>query len=124
MNGVMMLDTLLVAKALADTGRLRVLSVLLVRDELCVCQITALLGLATATVSRHMSVLHAAGLVRSRKQGRWVYYSLSATVPASLRAWLEESFSESSEAAADRTAVERIVECDRDELCRAQRPAA
>ena len=84
-----MQDTLLTAKALAETGRLRVLSVLLDRQELCVCQITALLGLATATVSRHMSLLHAAGLVRSRKQGRWVYYSLAGSFPASLRTWLE-----------------------------------
>jgi ArsR family transcriptional regulator, arsenate/arsenite/antimonite-responsive transcriptional repressor len=121
MERIAMQDTLSIARALADSGRLRVLSVLLARNELCVCQITALLELATATVSRHMSVLHAAGLVRSRKQGRWVYYGLAEAFPPSLRAWLEESFSASPQAAADRAAVERILDCDRDELCRTRR---
>ena len=65
------------AKALSDAHRVRVLAALRDRRELCVCQITELLGLATATVSRHMSLLQAAQLVDSRKEGRWVYYRLS-----------------------------------------------
>ncbi|RMD87687.1 MAG: ArsR family transcriptional regulator [Candidatus Dadabacteria bacterium] len=63
-------------KALGDENRLRVINVLRT-GELCVCQITELLGLAPSTVSKHMSVLRDAGLVKSRKDGRWIYYSLS-----------------------------------------------
>ncbi len=40
---------------------------------------TRVLGAAPATVSRHMSVLQNAGLVESRKNGRWVYYRLTET---------------------------------------------
>ena len=69
--------TLRVTKALADTQRVRIL-LLLERGELCVCQIIEVLGLAPSTVSKHLSLLHAAGLVDVRKEGRWVYYSLSA----------------------------------------------
>ncbi len=66
----------LVGRAVADRNRLRILAML--RDgELCVCQITAVLDLAAATVSKHLSLLRTAGLVRQRKEGRWVYYRLA-----------------------------------------------
>ena len=100
---------------------MRVLAVLMTHGELCVCQITALLELATATVSRHMSILHGAGLVQSRKQGRWVYYRLSGAFPAPLRAWLEDSFRVSEQVDADRTAIVQVLACDPGELCRCQR---
>jgi DNA-binding transcriptional ArsR family regulator len=45
--------------------------------ELCVCQIIELLSLAPSTVSKHMAILKAAGLVESRKDSRWVYYRLA-----------------------------------------------
>ena len=63
-------------RAIADPSRLRILK-LLEPEELCVCQITAVLGLAPATVSKHLSLLKAAGLVAQRKAGRWVYYRLA-----------------------------------------------
>jgi len=66
-------DMLLLAKALGDPSRIRALMALRGR-ELCVCQIIELLGLAPSTVSKHMSVLRQAGLVRGRKKGRWMYY--------------------------------------------------
>ncbi len=65
-----------IAKALADESRLRAL-MLLCDGELCLCQVIAVLGLSPATVSKHMSVLRAAGLIRRRKQGRWHYYRLA-----------------------------------------------
>jgi DNA-binding transcriptional ArsR family regulator len=70
-----MKDFMSITKALADETRVRMLMVL--RDgELCVCQITELFGFATSTVSKHLSILHQAGLVESRKAERWVYYRL------------------------------------------------
>jgi ArsR family transcriptional regulator, arsenate/arsenite/antimonite-responsive transcriptional repressor len=61
------------AYALSDESRVR--SVLaLGGGELCVCKITAMLGLAPSTVSKHMSILRDAGLVQSRKEGRWIYF--------------------------------------------------
>lgn len=110
-----------IAKALADSNRLRVLYVLFEQNELCVCQITALLNLAVATVSRHMSILRSAQLVQSRKDGRWVYYRLSETFPPLLRQWLSESLSQSPEARADLTSVAQVLACDPGKLCRFQR---
>lgn len=70
------MNSITVVKALADLNRLRVMWLLNNKKELCVCQITEVLGLATPTVSKHMAILHNAGLVNSRKESRWVYYSL------------------------------------------------
>jgi len=75
MNSEAMRSTLRITKALSDIQRLRILMALR-SGELCVCQIIAVLGLAPSTVSKHLSVLSGAGLVDSRKDGRWAYYRL------------------------------------------------
>ncbi len=75
-----MRDLLSVMKALADENRLRIVSTL-EGQELCLCQLVELLGLATSTVSRHASILQQARLVESRKQGRWTYFRLAETPP-------------------------------------------
>jgi len=47
----------------------------MLRDgELCVCQLTAVLGLAASTVSAHLGELRRAQLIDERKEGRWVFY--------------------------------------------------
>jgi len=67
---------LAVAKAVSDVNRVRALCAL--RDgELCLCQLIDLLHLAPSTASQHLSVLHGAGLVERRKEGRWHYYRLA-----------------------------------------------
>ena len=65
-----------IAKTLSDPNRVRAL-MMLHGGELCACQIIDVLGLAPSTISKHMSVLRQAGLVRGRKQGKWMYYSLA-----------------------------------------------
>jgi DNA-binding transcriptional ArsR family regulator len=62
-----------VGRAVADPTRVRIMK-MLEGGELCVCQITAILGLSTATVSKHLSLLKMAGFLTQRKEGRWVYY--------------------------------------------------
>ena len=67
-------------RAFSDPTRLRILH--LVQDrEMCVGDIVAVFRLPQPTVSRHLAYLRRAGLVRSRKDGLWVYYTLA--VPAS-----------------------------------------
>ena len=64
-----------VMKALSDPGRVKIIK-LLGQKELCVCELTALLGLAQPTVSKHLRILDEAGLVTFRKQGPWINYRL------------------------------------------------
>jgi len=64
-----------VLKAAADPTRARILK-MLEGGELCVCQLIAVLELSPSTVSKHLSLLRSAGLVRDRKEGKWVLYEL------------------------------------------------
>lgn len=63
-------------KALADTNRLRILKLLEVR-EMCVCEIMIALGLTQPTASHHLGILENAGLIKGRKEGKWVFYKIA-----------------------------------------------
>ena len=65
-----------VMKALSDPNRVRVVK-LLQQEELCVCEIKEVLGLAQSTVSKHLKILEDAGLVERKRQGTWMIYSLA-----------------------------------------------
>jgi ArsR family transcriptional regulator len=116
-----MKDVLSITKALSDGNRLRTVMALRDMVELCVCQVTEMLGLAPATVSRHMKVLQHAGLVDSRKNGRWVYYRLSEEAKsepvATVMDWLGESLDKSTEIKADRKYLRKIAKCGAAEYC-------
>jgi DNA-binding transcriptional ArsR family regulator len=110
-----------IAKALADENRVRALLALR-RGELCVCQITELFGLAVSTVSKHLSILYQAGLVESRKDGRWIYYRLpgQAASPAIRQAiaWVEQSLAGNPCSAADARRLDDILKTDLVERCK------
>ena len=62
-------------KAFSDETRLRILHLLL-KGELCICELMEALQLPQSNVSRHMAYLKNAGLVDDRREAVWVYYSL------------------------------------------------
>lgn len=63
-------------KALADETRLRILKLLGTR-EMCVCEVMVALGLTQPTASHHLGILENVGLVKYRKEGKWVFYSIA-----------------------------------------------
>ncbi len=78
-------------KALASAQRREILRILTAstdtpgktccaQDEMCGCTLAERLGLAASTISHHTSVLRDAGLITSRKDGTWVYYTVRADV--------------------------------------------
>jgi ArsR family transcriptional regulator len=70
------MDTVLnIFKALSDETRLRILK-LLENGELCVCDIVAALDMIQPKVSFHLGVLKEVSLIKDRKQGKWVHYSI------------------------------------------------
>jgi ArsR family transcriptional regulator len=71
-------DILNIFKALSDETRLRVLK-LLEQGELCVCDIVAALDMIQPKISFHLGVLKEAGLIKDRKQGKWVHYRIDDT---------------------------------------------
>lgn len=71
-----MKDLTIIFKALADGNRLRIINMLLAKP-LCVCELTEVLGLATSTVSKHLSILRQAELITDAKDGKWVDYKVN-----------------------------------------------
>lgn len=72
-------------RALADPTRLRVALALDAAGELCVCDLAWVVGASPALVSHHLRMLRASGLAVSRRDGKMVIYSPSASGTALLR---------------------------------------
>ena len=70
------MDKTLLFKALSDSNRLRILKMLQTK-HLCVCEMREVLGLATSTVSKHLSILKATGFIIEEKDGKWVNYKIN-----------------------------------------------
>ena len=106
------------ARALGHPARLRTIAVLR-SGELCVCQITEMLGFAPSTVSAHLKELRQAGLTTERKQGRWVYVTL--TDDKRVRAWIDSTLAavaDDWQIAADAALVEELRSLPVEDLCR------
>ncbi len=116
-------STLLIFKALANRNRLRIFASLMQYHELCACQFVELLQVTGATASRHLSQLVNAGLVKSKKEGRWVYYRLNKNNfnMNVAKNWLKEELSSSDDYFNDLEKLKHIMAFDRDDLCRKQR---
>ena len=112
-----------ITKALADQNRIRTLLALR-QGELCVCQITELFGLAPSTVSKHLSILAQAGLVDSRKDGRWIYYALpDKHAPVEVREaidWVDKSLGNNPRVAEDRQKLRKVLRQNPALLCKKQ----
>ena len=112
-----------ITKALADSNRLRIL-IALRSQELCVCQITELLRLAPSTVSKHLAILQASGLLDSRKDERWVYYRWpDRTAGSEVRAaldWISKSLEDDARITEDHRHLKTILRQDPKLLCQRQ----
>lgn len=82
--------------ALSDRTRLRLLN-LMGDDEVCVCFFVEVLGEPQPKISRHLAYLRQAGVVKARREGKWMNYRIvkppdpfAAQVLNEVRAWLRE----------------------------------
>jgi ArsR family transcriptional regulator len=64
-------------KSLSEPVRLRILSLLLTQDELCVCEIVDSLELSQSVISRHLAYLRHNNLVLATREGAWMYYQIN-----------------------------------------------
>ena len=116
-------NLLSILKAISDKNRLRILSALLSHEELCACQITELLQVAGATASRHLSLMVNAGILKNRKNGRWIYFRIN-TQDISLGPifkWVKHKLEGSNQVAQDGDALKKILLVPCEDLCRKQR---
>jgi DNA-binding transcriptional ArsR family regulator len=97
---------------------------ILTAGELCVCQIIEMLGLAPSTVSKHMSILRQAGLVETRKEGRWIYYRLAggkAQKSHEILDWLQRHLKNDKRISDDFKKLRHMQKMSKDELCQCYR---
>lgn len=82
-----------ILKALAHPARLRMVEEL-AKGERCVCELTELVGCDISTVSKHLSLLRAVGLVETEKRGLSVYYRLCCPCIVQLLTCVERTMKE------------------------------
>lgn len=75
MRGDLVKEKADIFKALGDETRLTIIDMLSC-GEICACKIIEGLNLSQPTISHHMKVLQQVGLVKARKDGRWMHYSI------------------------------------------------
>ena len=106
-------------KALSDPIRLRIVLLLQAEGELCVCDLMAVLGLPQSTVSRHLAYLKRSCWVDTRRQGVWMYYTLSqesCDICKGLLKILKQHAAMLPEAASDRRALAAFLK-DKPPVC-------
>jgi len=72
--------------ALAHETRLRCLMLLMQHEELCVCELTHAIGAAQPHISRHLAQLRESNLISDRRQGLWIHYRITPSLPD----WIED----------------------------------
>jgi ArsR family transcriptional regulator len=82
-----------VFKVLAEPTRLRLMVLLSIQGETCVCKLGQALDVPDFKVSRHLGIMRSAGLVEARREGTWMHYKLS-NARSKLEKCLQECFGE------------------------------
>lgn len=111
-----MQDILSIIGALSDESRLRIVAGLR-QGELCVCQLAELVGLAQSTVSKHMFILRTAGLVESRREGKWIHYRRVTKPSTRIRKaldWIDSVIGDNPKIQADCRMIQKMI---REGLC-------
>ncbi len=97
------MDTASVFKALGDPVRLRIVGLVAEAGEICVCRIVERMAICQPAVSHHLAKLRQAGVLRARRRGQWIYYSLD---PAVIESFALEPLRKMLQAASRQTEVE------------------
>lgn len=68
-------------KCLSDPTRLDILKMVMAKDNVCVCEMTAGLDLSQPKISRHLALLRNLSILLDQRKGQWVYYRLNPDLP-------------------------------------------
>lgn len=112
-----------IAHALSDPNRVRLLAACM-DQERCVCQLVGLIELSNPAISKHLSTLKDAGLLESRREGRWVHYRTPdspTAIAAGAMLSLREAIENDPQIRSDELTLSRIDAIDPSELARMQR---
>ena len=111
-------QTTKIAKALADENRIRILCLLKNKKDLCVCEITDIIGLAQPTISSHLKLLENAVLIESFKDGLWVNYNISSFLDSFSSEFIEDLYKNLKNDKQIKIDKENAKKINRDAICR------
>ena len=101
-------------KSLSEPVRLRILSLLLEKGALCVCDLVATLDLSQSVISRHLAYLRNNDIVTARREGVWMHYQLTAYAQSELKPllnFIQHSVADSQVIQADRENLSCTESC-------------
>jgi ArsR family transcriptional regulator len=114
-------------KAMADPTRLRIVAVLL-RSDVCVCELTAILGMEQSRISHQLRILRDADIVEDRRDGRWIVYAIPErsrrTLDLLIKNFLKEELAESAEITRDIARIEASLRQSVRAACSSSSPSA
>jgi len=111
-------QTTKIIKAVADEGRIRILCLLKYKKDLCVCEITEIIGLAQPTISSHLKLLENAGLIGSYKNGLWVNYNIARSLDPFSGQFIEMMYKSLINDAQIKKDAENAKKINRDTICK------
>lgn len=106
-----------IIKALSDENRLRILSMLSGKKDLCVCEITAVIGLSQPTISSHLKILENAGLLEYKKEGLWVNYNISSSMDGETKRLVGSISALLAKSETIKKDLKRLMSIDRKKIC-------
>ena len=107
-----------IIKALSDENRIRIVCLLKYKRDLCVCEITEIIGLAQPTISSHLKLLENAGLIESYKNGLWVNYNIGSSLDSFSAEFIETLYKNLKNDKQIKIDKEKVKNINRDMICK------
>jgi len=107
-----------IIKALADENRIRIICLLKFKKDLCVCEITSIIGLAQPTISSHLKLLENAELIESYKDGLWVNYNIAGDIDSFSGQFIQALYKNLENDKQIKTDKENAKKINRDTICK------
>lgn len=104
---------------LSDETRLRCLVLLQKEGELCVCEMSQILGSIQPKISRHLALMRKSGLVSDKRRGQWVYYSLNQTLPTWAKGIIESTLKNLMKEEPYYTDMQKMCSLKKENICKA-----
>lgn len=103
---------------LSDETRLRCLVLLQKEGELCVCEISRIIGSIQPKISRHLALMRKSGLVSDERRGQWVYYSLNQKLPIWARKIIDSTVKSLIEEELFHSDLQKIRSLKKENICK------
>lgn len=105
---------------LSDETRLRCLILLQKEGQLCVCEISQIIGSIQPKISRHLALMRKSGLVSDERRGQWVYYSLNQSLPNWSKRIIESALENLISEEPYRSDIKRMRSLKKENICKLQ----